>query len=110
VKIRLLLALAGLAIGSAVPALAQASNAVDPQVRQEIEAALIKFEEAFNKQDATAIAALFTLDAAEVAGSEMADAGSLASGREAIEKKVCNPLCFESQQIVAQACSGLCNG
>ena len=86
-KIRLLLALAGLAIGSAVPALAQASNAVDPQVRQEIEAALIKFEEAFNKQDATAIAALFTLDAAEVAGSEMADAGSLASGREAIEKR-----------------------
>ena len=52
-----------------------------------IEAALSKFEEAFNNHDATAIAALFTLDAAEVVGSEMADAGSLASGREAIEKR-----------------------
>ena len=34
-----------------------------------------------------ATAALFTLDAVEVVGSEMADAGSLASGREAIEKR-----------------------
>ena len=55
VKIRLLLALAGLAIGAAVPALAQDRNTVDPQVRQEIEATLTKFEEAFNKHEATAM-------------------------------------------------------
>ena len=48
--------LAGLGIGSAVPALAQDRNTVDPQVRQEIEATLTKFEEAFNKHEATAMA------------------------------------------------------
>ena len=54
-RIRLLPALAGLGIGSAVPALAQDRNTVDPQVRQEIEATLTKFEEAFNKHEATAM-------------------------------------------------------
>jgi hypothetical protein len=65
-KIRLLLTLAGLAIGLAMPAVAQEQNTVDPEVRQHIEAALIKFEEAFNKHDADAIATLFTLDAVQV--------------------------------------------
>ena len=35
-------------------------------MRQQIEAVLIKFDEAFNKNDAAAIAALYTADAAEV--------------------------------------------
>ena len=65
-KVRLLLAITVLAIGFAVPVLAQEQNTVDPGVRQQIEAALTKFDEAFNKNDATATAALFTLDAAEV--------------------------------------------
>ena len=86
-KVSLLLTLAGLAIGFAVPALAQEQNTVDPDVRQQIEAVHMKFVEAQNKGDAAAIAALFTQDAVEVVGSEMADAGSLASGREAIEKR-----------------------
>jgi hypothetical protein len=47
--------LQGWGIGSAVPALAQDRNTVDPQVRQEIEATLTKFEEAFNKHEATAM-------------------------------------------------------
>jgi hypothetical protein len=85
VKIRLLLALAGLAIGYAAPALAQDRNTVDPQVRQEIEAALIKFEEAFNKHDAAAIADLFTLDAVQVWARETA--GGVASGQQAIKKR-----------------------
>jgi len=59
-KVRLLLTLAGLAIGFAVPALAQEQNTVDPEVRQQIEAVLTKFDEAFNKNDAAAIAALYT--------------------------------------------------
>jgi uncharacterized protein (TIGR02246 family) len=83
VKIRLLLALAGLAIGSAVPALAQDRNTVDPQVRQEIEATLIKFEEAFNKHDPTAMATLFTVDAVQVL--DWGEGGTF-SGQQAIEK------------------------
>ena len=42
-KPRLLLTLAGLAIGFTVPTFAQEQNAVDPEVRQQIEAVLIKF-------------------------------------------------------------------
>jgi SnoaL-like protein len=64
-KIPLLSTLAGLVIGFAVPALAQDQNAVDPEVRQQIEAAHMKFYEAYNKHDATAVAALFTQDAVE---------------------------------------------
>jgi hypothetical protein len=45
-KMRVLLTLAGLAIGFAVPALGQEQNTVDPEVRQQIEAALTKFDEA----------------------------------------------------------------
>ncbi|HET9377716.1 MAG TPA: hypothetical protein VFO40_22270 [Chthoniobacterales bacterium] len=68
-----------------MPTFAQEQNTVDPEVRQQIEAAVLKYQEAYNNYDATATAALFTQDAVEVVGSEMADAGSLASGREAIE-------------------------
>ena len=72
-KIRLLLSLAGLAVGFAFPTLAQEQNTVDPEVRQQIEAAVLKYQEACNNYDAAATAALFTLDAVEVVGSEMAD-------------------------------------
>jgi hypothetical protein len=63
---RLLLVLAGLTIGYVVPSLAQDRNTVNPQVRQEIEEALVKFQEAFNKHDASAMATLFTPDAVQV--------------------------------------------
>jgi hypothetical protein len=82
-KMCVLFTLAGLAISPVV----QEQNTVDPEVRQQIEAAVLKYQEACNNYDAAATAALFTLDAVEVVGSEMADAGSLASGREAIEKR-----------------------
>ncbi len=84
-KIRLLLTLAGLAFGFALPTFAQEQNAVDPQVRQQIEAVLVKFEEAYNKYDAAAMAALHTQDAVEVRA--WVSAGGLASGRQAIEKR-----------------------
>jgi hypothetical protein len=58
-KMRLLPTLAGLAIGFAVPTLAQEQNTVDPEVRQQIEVVLMKFDEAFKKQDAAAIARLW---------------------------------------------------
>ena len=41
-------------------------NPVDPQVRQQIEAVEMKFQEAHNNRDAAAIAALYTGDAVEV--------------------------------------------
>lgn len=79
-KIRLLGALVGLAINFAVPTFAQEKETVDPQIAQQIRALSIKYDEAFNKNDAAALAALYTEDAVEVA-----DTGPI-YGREAIEK------------------------
>jgi uncharacterized protein (TIGR02246 family) len=84
-KIRLLLTLAGLAICFAVPGLAQEQNTVDPEVRQQIEAVRMKFDEAYNKRDAAALAALFTQDAVEV--WQGWPGGAAASGQQAIEKR-----------------------
>jgi hypothetical protein len=77
-KIRLLLALAGLAIGFAPPILAQEKNTVDPEVLQQIEPVYTKYDEAYNKNDAAAIAALFTQDALQV--WQGATEGGTASG------------------------------
>jgi uncharacterized protein (TIGR02246 family) len=81
-KMRLLLTLAGFAISFVVPALAQEQNTVDPEVRQQIEAVLAKYEDAYNKNDAAAIATLYTTDAAEV----FEKGGGSVSGREAIQQ------------------------
>ena len=80
-KIRLLGALAGLALGDAVPAFAQEKDTVDPQIRQQLDALSEKYTEAFNKNDAAAIAALFTQDAVEVGPD------GPAYGQQAIEKR-----------------------
>jgi uncharacterized protein (TIGR02246 family) len=82
---RLLLTLAGFALGLVLPVLAQEQNTVDPEVRQQIEAVHMKYVEAENKGDAAAIAALFTQDAVQVwyGRSE----GGLASGQQAIENR-----------------------
>jgi uncharacterized protein (TIGR02246 family) len=83
-KIRLLSALAGLVIGFPAPAFAQEQNTVDPEVRQQIEAVNMKYDEAYNKNDAAAIVARYTQDAVEVWGWP---GGSMASGRQAIEER-----------------------
>jgi hypothetical protein len=83
-KIRSLVALAALAISFAVPALAQEQNAVDPEVRQQIEDAYKQRVDAYNKQDAAAFAAFFTQDAVRVNATGAGDA--LVSGQEAIKK------------------------
>jgi type II secretory pathway pseudopilin PulG len=44
-KIRLLLALVGVAIGLALPTFAQRTNTPDPEVRQQIEAARLDIEQ-----------------------------------------------------------------
>jgi uncharacterized protein (TIGR02246 family) len=81
-KKRLLYALVGLAIGFAVPTFAQEQNTVDPEVRQQIEALLMKFGEAFNKHDPAAIAALYTQNAIRL--ESWWSEGAL--GQQAIEK------------------------
>jgi hypothetical protein len=68
------------AMGLALPALAQQTSAPDPQLREQLLALAKKFDDAWNNNDATALAALFTKDAILLEGA------SPISGREAIEK------------------------
>jgi ketosteroid isomerase-like protein len=79
-KIRFLLALVGLAISFALPTFAQQKETVDPQIRQELLELGRKYADAFNNNDAAALAALYTEDAVEVT-----DTGPI-YGREALEK------------------------
>jgi hypothetical protein len=79
-KKRLIIALLGFAIGFALPTFAQQTNAPDPQLRQKLLELAKKFEDAWNDNDATALAALFTEDAVLVN-----DSGPV-NGREAIKK------------------------
>jgi uncharacterized protein (TIGR02246 family) len=91
-KIRLVLALAGLAISFGLPTFAQEQNTVDPELRQQIEAVIVKFDEAFNRRDAAAIAALYTQDAVE-----MNSAYGVVSGRQAIGEKYAVQLATSAQ-------------
>jgi ketosteroid isomerase-like protein len=74
-----------LAISFALPAVAQEQNAVDPEVRQQIEAVISKFDDAYYKNDAAAIADLFAQDAVEVWGWDKFS--KIASGQQAIERR-----------------------
>jgi ketosteroid isomerase-like protein len=76
----LVVPLVGLAISFALPALAQQKDTVDPQLRQVADALSKKFDEAYDNNDAAAVAALFTEDAVLVTTQ-----GPI-YGREAIEK------------------------
>jgi hypothetical protein len=66
---RLQIALVGLVIGLAVPTLAQEQKTVDPDVRQQIEAAYAKYAEVFNRHDETAMGDLYTQRSRSVAGT-----------------------------------------
>jgi uncharacterized protein (TIGR02246 family) len=79
-KIRLIAALIGSAISFALPTIAQQTNTPDPQLREQLVALTKKFDEAWNNNDASALAALYTEDAVEVT-----DQGPI-YGREAIVK------------------------
>jgi uncharacterized protein (TIGR02246 family) len=82
-KIRFLFALLGLAISFAVPTFARQTNTPDSQLRQKLLELAKKFEEAWNNNDASALAALFTEDAVL-----MNDSGPVnGAGREAIEQR-----------------------
>jgi hypothetical protein len=62
-KMHFVAGLIGLAIGFTEPILAQQKNTVDPQITQQIRVLAMKYDEAFNRSDATAVAALYTKDA-----------------------------------------------
>ena len=81
-KMRLLgVLVGGLAISFAVPALAQEKNTVDLEVGEQIEALIRKYDEAFNQNDAEAVADFFTADAVEAGPEEVA------SGKQEIEDR-----------------------
>ena len=101
-KTRLLLTLAGLAFGFALPAFAQEQNTVDPQVRQEIEAVHTKFVEAFNKHDVATIAALHTQDAIEVRAAGGGTHAGTFSGRQAIEKMFAADFASNTLRLVSE--------
>ena len=69
-----------MAISFALPTFAQQTNTPDPQLRQRYIALVEKYDDALKKNDAAAVAALFTED-----GVYMTDRGPVI-GRPAIEK------------------------
>jgi len=74
-------ALAGFAIGLILPTFAQEKDTVDPRVAEQVRALAAKYDEAFNRNDAVAVAALYTEDAVFETPS-----GAF-HGREAIEEE-----------------------
>jgi ketosteroid isomerase-like protein len=62
-KIRLVIALIGLTISFVVPAFAQQKETVDPQIIEQLAALGEKTREAWNNNDAAALAATYTEDA-----------------------------------------------
>jgi uncharacterized protein (TIGR02246 family) len=86
-KVRSLIVLAGLVISLVLPSLSQ--QTVDPQLDQRIRALTARYDEAFNKNDATALGALFSEDAV------FSGLHGKFKGRQAIEN-------FHSQQVFAR--------
>ena len=79
-KLRLLLAVAGLAIAFALPTFAQQTDTPDPKLREQLLSLAKKFDDVYNNGDAAGMVALYTEDAVEVA-----DTGP-SYGREALWK------------------------
>jgi hypothetical protein len=86
-KTRLLLALFWLAIGFPAAALAQEQNAVTPRVREGIEDVLKKYEEAYNRHDAAAVAGLYTEDGVEARLFPTNEGGGTFSGRHVLVQR-----------------------
>jgi uncharacterized protein (TIGR02246 family) len=79
-KIRLVVALIGLAISCALPTVAQQKDTADPRIAQQIRMLAAKYDAASNSHDAAAVAALYTED-----GFRSFQNGTV-HGRQAIEK------------------------
>src|SRR5271165_679724 len=62
-KIRVVVAIAGLAINFAPPAFAQLKDTIDPETAQQVRALASNYDAAFNRQDAVTVAALYAENA-----------------------------------------------
>jgi uncharacterized protein (TIGR02246 family) len=62
-KIRVVVALVGLAISFAPPVFAQQKDTLDPETAQQVRALASNYDAAFNRQDAATVAGLYTEDA-----------------------------------------------
>jgi uncharacterized protein (TIGR02246 family) len=62
-KIRVVVALVGLAISFAPPAFAQRKDTLDTETAQQVRALASNYDAAFNRQDAATVAALYAEDA-----------------------------------------------
>jgi ketosteroid isomerase-like protein len=82
-KIRFLLAFLALAMGFAFPTVAQQKGTVDPKIEQQLRVLAAKFDDAVNRHDAVAVAALFTQDGVGQIPESKVSAGH---GRQGIEK------------------------
>jgi uncharacterized protein (TIGR02246 family) len=65
-KMRLLVALTGLIISFAVPTFAQQKDTGDTKILQQVRSLAIEYENAYNRRDAAAVAALFAEDGVRV--------------------------------------------
>ena len=84
-KIRLLLALVGLTIGFVVPVFAQEKEEVNPKILAAIQANDKAYDDAFNKRDPAAIAALFSENAVLVIRSGSGGGDSTPSPGDTID-------------------------
>jgi uncharacterized protein (TIGR02246 family) len=82
-NIRLPLALAGFALGLVLPTFAEQKNTADQKVEQQIRALAQEYDDAINRHDAVAVAALFTQDGVGQIPESKVSAGH---GRQGIEK------------------------
>ena len=76
---KILLGILGLTVGLALPLFGQETQAVNPDVRSQVEAVFLKFQDAYNARDAEGIAATVTQDAVE-----MRFGAGLAIGKQAV--------------------------
>ena len=72
-------------------------NAIDPEVRQQIEAMVMKFDDAYNKHDRDAMAVLHSQDAVEV--RSWGGANYLRTGRQAIATQYANDFISHPQLV-----------
>jgi uncharacterized protein (TIGR02246 family) len=82
-KMRLVVALVGLAIVLAVPTFAEQKNTVDPKIAQQIHVLAMKYDDAINRHDAAAVASLYTQDGVGQIPESKVSPGH---GRQGIEK------------------------
>ena len=76
---KILLGILGLTVGLALPLFGQEPQAVSADVRSQVEAVFVKFQDAYNARDPEGIASTMTLDAVE-----MRSGAGLAIGKQAV--------------------------